>query len=88
MRIKDYSQVLASKLAPKNGGRPGRSSLQTLQGAANPDESVNFATRKLLLGADIGFADRIRGAGQEGNRSGTARLFRARQGDRESTCAH
>jgi hypothetical protein len=36
MRIKDYSQVLASKSVPKNGGRPGRSSLQTLQGASQP----------------------------------------------------
>jgi hypothetical protein len=73
---------------PKLAADPRRSSPRILQGATNPNQSLNFVTRKLLLGADIGFADRIRGAGQEGDRSGTVRLFRARQGDQESTCAH
>jgi hypothetical protein len=52
-------------MVPEIGGRAGRSSPRILQGATNSEESGNFGPRKLLLGADIGFADRIRGAGQE-----------------------
>jgi hypothetical protein len=75
-------------MTAENGGIAGQSSLQTLQGAANSEESGNFPPRKLLLVRTLGLPIAFAARDRKGTGAGQSELFRARQGDQESTCAH